>query len=80
MGFLEQLAARRTETGAVLCIGLDPDLKRMPPHIAEGPKPLFEFCRRIITATAMHGGSGGSPDRRVAFAMGNRTQCSSLGL
>lgn len=52
MGFLEQLAARRTETGAVLCIGLDPDLKRMPPAVAEGPKPLFEFCRRIITATA----------------------------
>ena len=52
MGFLEKLAQRRQVTGGILCVGLDPDLEKMPPQIASAPKPLYEFCRRVIEATS----------------------------
>ncbi len=34
-----------------LCIGLDPDPERLPPHLLEEPDPLFSFNRQIIDAT-----------------------------
>lgn len=51
MGFLEKLAQRRQVTGGILCVGLDPDLEKMPPKIAAAPRPLYEFCRRVVEAT-----------------------------
>ena len=54
MDFLEKLEQRRRKTGGILCVGLDPDLEKMPAKIADSPKPLFEFCRRIVEATAEH--------------------------
>jgi orotidine-5'-phosphate decarboxylase len=53
-GFMEKLTARFAATGARLCVGLDPDIEKMPPSVAAGPSPLFEFCRRIVGATAPH--------------------------
>jgi orotidine-5'-phosphate decarboxylase len=35
-----------------LCIGLDPDLTRLPDHLRSHGEPLFEFCARIADATA----------------------------
>jgi orotidine-5'-phosphate decarboxylase len=35
-----------------LCIGLDPDLEKIPSHLKKLPDPLFEFNRRIIDATS----------------------------
>lgn len=35
-----------------LCVGLDPDLDKMPPHILETEDPIFEFNKAIIDATA----------------------------
>src|SRR3990172_6371331 len=52
MGFLEKLAQRRRVTGGILCVGLDPDLEKMPPKIASASKPLYEFCRRMVEATS----------------------------
>lgn len=52
MGFADKLAKRQAETGGILCVGLDPDPAKMPPRIAGAPKPLYEFCRRIVEATA----------------------------
>lgn len=52
MGFLEKLTERQRVTGGILCVGLDPDLEKMPPKIASSPKPLYEFCRRIVEATS----------------------------
>lgn len=35
-----------------LCVGLDPDIKKIPAHLLDGPDPLFEFCKAIVDATA----------------------------
>ena len=38
-----------------LCVGLDPDLEKIPKHIIENEKdPIFEFNKKIIDATAPH--------------------------
>ena len=34
-----------------LCVGLDPDLKKIPSHLLSLEDPIFEFNRRIIDAT-----------------------------
>ena len=34
-----------------LCVGLDPDLSKMPAHLLQCEDPLFEFCKAIIDAT-----------------------------
>jgi orotidine-5'-phosphate decarboxylase len=34
-----------------LCVGLDPDLDKIPPHLLQTEDPLFEFCKAIIDAT-----------------------------
>ena len=34
-----------------LCVGLDTDLEKIPPHLLGEEDPLFEFNRRIIDAT-----------------------------
>lgn len=48
---LEKLSQRTQKTKGILCIGLDPDLDKMPPSIASGPKPLYNFCKRVVEAT-----------------------------
>jgi orotidine-5'-phosphate decarboxylase len=35
-----------------LCVGLDPDLAKMPPEVATLAQPLLAFNRRIVDATA----------------------------
>lgn len=35
-----------------LCVGLDTDIKKIPPHLLQTKDPIFEFNRRIIDATA----------------------------
>lgn len=37
-----------------LCVGLDPDFERMPPHILEEEDPIFAFNKAIIDATRAH--------------------------
>lgn len=37
-----------------LCVGLDPDLKKIPLHLRETEDPLFEFCKVIIDSTREH--------------------------
>ena len=34
-----------------LCVGLDSDLEKIPPHLLQYDDPIFEFNRRIIEAT-----------------------------
>jgi orotidine-5'-phosphate decarboxylase len=38
----------------MLCVGLDPDAARYPEELADHPDRVFEFCRRIVDATAAH--------------------------
>ena len=34
-----------------LCVGLDPDLSKIPAHLLETEDPIFEFNKAIIDAT-----------------------------
>ncbi len=34
-----------------LCVGLDTDISKIPPHLLELPDPVFEFNKQIIDAT-----------------------------
>jgi orotidine-5'-phosphate decarboxylase len=36
----------------MLCVGFDPDPKRLPPSLQGKPEGIFEFCRDIADATA----------------------------
>ena len=35
-----------------LCVGLDPDLNKIPKHLLETSDPIFEFNKAIIDATS----------------------------
>ncbi|MFO0321912.1 MAG: orotidine-5'-phosphate decarboxylase [Bacteroidota bacterium] len=35
-----------------LCVGLDPDINKLPKHLLQEDDPIFEFCRQIIDATS----------------------------
>lgn len=35
----------------LLCVGLDPDMNKIPKHLLMTTDPLFEFCKQIIDAT-----------------------------
>ncbi|MCX8486857.1 MAG: orotidine 5'-phosphate decarboxylase, partial [Crocinitomicaceae bacterium] len=34
-----------------LCVGLDPDMSKIPTHLLEMDDPIFEFNKAIIDAT-----------------------------
>lgn len=40
------------EKRSFLCIGLDSDMEKLPPHLLEKEDPIFEFNKAIIQATA----------------------------
>ncbi|MEE6210143.1 orotidine-5'-phosphate decarboxylase [Salarchaeum sp. III] len=54
MGFFDDLAARIDATDSVVCVGLDPDLDRLPDDVQEKELPRWAFNRRIIDATHEH--------------------------
>ena len=39
------------ERKTFLCVGLDTDFDRLPPHLLKKPDPIFEFNKKIIDAT-----------------------------
>lgn len=45
---IEQIRKKNT----FLCVGLDPDVDKLPKHILEEEDPIFEFNCEIIDATA----------------------------
>jgi orotidine-5'-phosphate decarboxylase len=47
----EQLIEQIKLKKSFLCVGLDPDLKKLPKHILKEPDAVFEFNKRIIDAT-----------------------------
>ncbi|RBP53808.1 orotidine-5'-phosphate decarboxylase [Arenicella xantha] len=51
MTFIEKLEARWEQTNSLLCVGLDPTLKRIPAHLQEHSEPIYQFCRAIVDAT-----------------------------
>lgn len=51
MTFIEKLKARWKSNNSLVCIGLDPDLNKIPDHIREMEQPIYEFNRVIIDST-----------------------------
>ncbi len=50
--FIEKLESSWKSQQSLLCVGLDPDISKLPASIKENDNPLLEFNRRIIDATA----------------------------
>lgn len=51
-GFVDRLREAWKQSNSLVCVGLDPDLQRLPEAVISKPKPIFEFNRAIIDATA----------------------------
>jgi orotidine-5'-phosphate decarboxylase len=52
MGFIEQIRLAWQHKNSLLCVGLDPDVRRIPSHFCKLDAPLFEFNKAIVDATA----------------------------
>jgi orotidine-5'-phosphate decarboxylase len=49
--FTERLRRAWEVNDSLLCVGLDPELERLPAHIAAEPSPIFQFNKAVIDAT-----------------------------
>lgn len=49
---LKKLEARMDAANSLLCVGLDPELEKIPARFQGEAHPLFAFCREVIEATA----------------------------
>ena len=49
---LHKLEQRMESSHSLLCVGLDPELEKLPPRFQNEPHPFFSFCRFIIDTTA----------------------------
>ncbi|MDX6181836.1 orotidine-5'-phosphate decarboxylase [Flavobacterium sp. Fl-77] len=47
----QQLHEQILQKKSFLCVGLDPDLSKIPPHLLATEDPIFEFNKAIIDAT-----------------------------
>ena len=52
MHFMTALEAAWRQRNSLLCVGLDPDPARFPPHLQGRPDAILEFCTQIVDATA----------------------------
>jgi orotidine-5'-phosphate decarboxylase len=52
MSFIDKLKAAWTKNNSLLCVGLDPDINKMPEHLKQSSRPFFEFNKAIVDATA----------------------------
>ncbi|MEM7101326.1 MAG: orotidine-5'-phosphate decarboxylase [Pseudomonadota bacterium] len=50
--FYSKLQASWHRQNSLVCVGLDPDLNRLPLHLQDDETPYFTFCREIVDATA----------------------------
>ncbi len=51
MKFQRKLNNAIKKNNSLLCVGLDPDLKKIPSHLFDGKDSIFEFNKIIIGAT-----------------------------
>ena len=50
----EQLISQIKNKKSFLCVGLDPDLNKIPKHLLKEKDPVFSFNKAIIDATKEH--------------------------
>ena len=51
-GFVGQLTEAWARNDSLVCVGLDPEIERMPAALAAEASPIFQFNKAIIDATA----------------------------
>jgi orotidine-5'-phosphate decarboxylase len=49
--FAGRLAHAQSQSGGLLCVGLDPDLAKLPSDLRGTPEAILKFNRRVIDAT-----------------------------
>lgn len=47
-----ELFSQIQKKSSFLCVGLDPDLTKIPAHLMKEEDPIFSFCKQIIEQTA----------------------------
>lgn len=52
VSYLSKLTQAWQKNNSLLCVGLDPDLSKLPPQFQTNPNGIAKFCRAIIDATA----------------------------
>jgi orotidine-5'-phosphate decarboxylase len=52
VNFINKLSAAWTANDSLLCVGLDPDMAKLPARFQNDPQGIYHFCREIIEATA----------------------------
>ena len=52
MTFIDMLLAAQQANGSMLCVGLDPDPTRLPADLQGRADKMYDFCARIVDATA----------------------------
>jgi orotidine-5'-phosphate decarboxylase len=52
MSFVSDLSSAWARNNSLLCVGLDPDPAKIPPHLSARPRAILEFCTAIVDATA----------------------------
>src|ERR1700752_3551198 len=52
MTFMSQLQAAQQRNRSMLCVGLDPDPQRFPAALKGDASRIYDFCARIVDATA----------------------------
>ncbi|RJG03862.1 orotidine-5'-phosphate decarboxylase [Noviherbaspirillum sedimenti] len=50
--FIDKLSAAWTANDSLLCVGLDPDMEKLPEQLQWEPNAVYTFCKEIIDATA----------------------------
>jgi orotidine-5'-phosphate decarboxylase len=50
--FIDRLTSSWERSNSLVCVGLDPEIERLPADIAMQPSPIFQFNKAIIDATA----------------------------
>jgi orotidine-5'-phosphate decarboxylase len=52
IGFADRLEQAWATSGSMLCVGLDPDVNKLPGDMRGDASRIGEFCRQIVDATA----------------------------
>ena len=52
MAFIEKLRAAQVANRSYVCVGLDPDVTKMPPTLGQSGSDMLDFCNAIVDTTA----------------------------
>lgn len=52
MDFISKLSAAWSKNDSLLCVGLDPNMDKLPEHLRGSQTPFFDFGKAVVDATA----------------------------